>query len=112
MSNKLVVKGRVGQEPKNGISQAGKAWASFSVADSEGKDKPTIWWHCMASGATAEKIADHYHKGSKIEVEGKISENEWQGQKRLQVFVFKVIGEGDTIKSADQFGQEVDEGGF
>ena len=110
--NRINIKGRIGQEPKNGISQAGKAWASFSVADSEGKDKPTIWWRCMASGNTAETIADHYHKGSKIEVEGKISEKEWQGQKQFQVFVFKVIGEGEPIKSADHFGQEVDEGGF
>ena len=107
--NRINIKGRIGQEPKNGISKAGKAWCSFSVADSEGKDKPTIWWRCMASGAAAETVADHYHKGSKIEVEGKISENEWQGQKQFQVFVFKVIGECAPITSADQFGSSVDE---
>ena len=110
--NRITIEGRIGKEPKNGIGKTGKAWCSFSIADSESKEKPTIWWRCMASGATAETVADNYHKGSKIKVEGKVSESEWNGQKQLDVFVFKVLGDAPPIRSADDFGQEVDEGGF
>ena len=104
--NTIKIKGRIGQEPKNGISKAGKAWCSFSIADSMGKDKPTIWWRCMSSGETAENIADNYHKGSLIEVEGKVNESEWQGNKQLDVFVFKVFGD-EPITSAEQFGEDI-----
>ena len=105
--NRITIKGFLGQDPKNGIGQAsGKAWASFSIADSEGRDKPTIWWRCMASGENAEFIADNWRKGSRVEVEGKVSEKEWQGKKSLDVFVFKILGK-EPITSADQFGNDV-----
>lgn len=51
---------------------------SFSVADSQGKDKPTIWWRCQLFGKRAESLAPYLMKGQAVTVSGTVTEREYQ----------------------------------
>lgn len=58
--------------------------ASFSVADSAGRDKPTIWWNCHLWGKRAATLAQYLLKGQLVTVSGSVEEREWtnkDGQK-------------------------------
>ena len=58
--------------------------ASFSIADSQGKDK-TIWWNASIFGKRAESLGQYIHKGTKVTISGQVNENVWtdkNGQER------------------------------
>ena len=58
---------------------------SFSVADSQGKEKPCIFWNCQLWGKRAESLEKYLVKGLPVTVTGEISEREWvdqNGQKK------------------------------
>jgi single-strand DNA-binding protein len=58
---------------------------SFSVGDSQGKDKPAIWWNCSLWGKRGESLAQYLVKGQQVTVFGSLSEREWtdkEGQPR------------------------------
>ena len=57
--------------------QSGDPVLTFSVADSEGRDKPTIWWNCSLFGKRAESLAPFIAKGGKVTVAGKVSQREF-----------------------------------
>ena len=57
--------------------QNGDAVLSFSVADSPGRDKPTIWWNCSLFGKRAESLAPYLLKGQAVAVSGSLSKREW-----------------------------------
>ena len=67
----------------------GTAIASFSVADSQGKDK-TVWWNCSLFGKRAEALGQYIHKGTKVTVSGQVTEDVWtdkNGQERKSLKV-------------------------
>lgn len=49
----------------------------FSVADSQGKEKPAIWWRCNLWGKRAESLGQYLLKGQSITVSGVITEREY-----------------------------------
>jgi single-strand DNA-binding protein len=49
----------------------------FSVADSQGKEKPPLWWNCQIWGKRAESFSKFLLKGTHVTVTGSISEREW-----------------------------------
>ena len=60
--NKVLLVGRLGQDPEIRHSQDGNAIASFSIATNESwrdrdgnQQEKTHWHNCVAFGATAEK---------------------------------------------------------
>lgn len=88
--NFLTVSGSLGKDSEMAYLQNGDAVCNFSVADSMGKDKPTIWWNCQLFGKRAEALAPHLLKGQAVTVVGNISEREWtdkQGDKRKSMNV-------------------------
>src|SRR5690606_27780891 len=63
---------------------------SFSVADSQGRDKPTIWWNCSLFGKRAAALSEYLVKGQQVTVAGTVSEREWtdrEGNKRKSMDV-------------------------
>ena len=50
---------------------------NFSVADDQGRDKPTIWWNCQLFGKRAESLAQYMVKGAKVTVTGNQTEREY-----------------------------------
>lgn len=83
--NNISVAGQLGKDAERRHMPDGTAVASFSVADSQGRDKPTIWWNCQIFGKRAESLQQYLVKGQSVTVGGSVSEREWtdkDGEKR------------------------------
>ena len=88
--NNITVAGTLGKDAEIKYMPNGDPVASFSVADQQGKDKPTIWWACQLFGKRATSLAPYLLKGGAVTVSGNVSEREWQdkeGQKRYSLEV-------------------------
>jgi single-strand DNA-binding protein len=75
--NAITVAGSLGRDGELKYLPNGDAVLNFSVADSQGKDKPTIWWNCQLFGKRAESLAQYLTKGQAVAVSGSVSEREW-----------------------------------
>jgi single-strand DNA-binding protein len=76
--NNITVAGQLGRDAEIKYLQDGSAVANFSVADSQGREKPTIWWNCSLFGKRAESLAPYLMKGQAVTVSGNITEREYQ----------------------------------
>lgn len=97
--NFLTIAGNLGRDAEVRFLSNGDAVASFSVADSAGKDKPTIWWNCSLFGKRAEALAQYLTKGQKVTVCGTVTEREWtdkhgQARKSTDVRVQEIALQG------------------
>ena len=78
--NKVIIMGNLGQDPEVRYMPSGSAVTQISVATNRSwKDKEsgeqkdeTSWHRCVAYGKTAEIIAEHFTKGRKILIEGRL----------------------------------------
>lgn len=75
--NVITVAGQLGRDAEIKYMANGDPIASFSVADSQGKDKPTIWWRCSLFGKRAESLANYLLKGQAVTVSGVVTEREY-----------------------------------
>ena len=75
--NSITVAGSLGRDAELKYLQNGDAVLNFSVADSAGRDKPTIWWSCQLFGKRAESLSQYLKKGQAVTVAGSVSEREW-----------------------------------
>ena len=90
--NKVMLIGRLGQDPEVRYTQSNTAVATLSLATSErykdgnGEQQERTEWHrVVAWGRLAEICQQYLHKGSLIFVEGPLQTRQWednQGQKR------------------------------
>jgi single-strand DNA-binding protein len=88
--NSITVAGTIGKDAEVKKMANGDALCNFSVADSQGKDKPTIWWNCSLYGKRAEALSQYLVKGQAVTVSGTVSEREWtdkEGGKRKSMDV-------------------------
>lgn len=88
--NSLTVSGTLGKDSEMSYLPNGDSVCNFSVADSMGKDKPTIWWNCQLFGKRADSLAPFLLKGQSVTVVGAVSEREWtdkDGNKRKSMSV-------------------------
>jgi len=74
--NSITVSGTVGNAELKYL-QSGDPVLAFSVADGQGKDKPTLWWNCSIYGKRAESLANYVQKGGKVTVVGTVSEDQY-----------------------------------
>lgn len=82
--------GNVGADPELRTFENGQV-ASFNVAFNKSYKKndewhnETTWMSCQAWGTQADKVMERVHKGTRVHVEGTISQNEWEkdGEKRI-----------------------------
>ncbi len=75
--NNLTIAGNLGKDAEIRHIPDGTPVASFSVADSQGRDKPTIWWRCQLFGKRAESLAPYLTKGAQVTVTGSVTERDW-----------------------------------
>ncbi len=88
--NSISISGSLGKDCEMRYLPNGDPVASFSVADSQGKDKPTIWWNCSLFGKRSESLSQYLTKGQAVTVIGNITEREWtdkEGMKRKSMDV-------------------------
>jgi single-strand DNA-binding protein len=95
--NKVILVGRLGNDPEVRYLPSGSAVANISVATDDGykkdgEERPETNWHrCTAFGKLAEIIKDYCFKGQKILAEGRIKYEEWEGQDGKKVYGTKII---------------------
>ncbi len=78
--NKVIIMGNLGQDPDIRYMPSGRGVVNLSVATNRSwKDKDTgeqqdetSWHRCVAFGKTAEIINEHFKKGRKILLEGRL----------------------------------------
>lgn len=75
--NIICIAGQLGQDSELKYLPNGDPVLSFSVADQQGRDKPTIWWRCSLFGKRAESLAQYLLKGQKVTVSGNVTEREY-----------------------------------
>jgi len=74
--NNLTIAGVLGKDPE--LKQVGQDQVlSFTVADSQGKEKPTLWWNCQLWGKRATTLQQYMAKGQKVTVSGNIQMREY-----------------------------------
>jgi len=54
--NVITLTGLIGKDAQLRCMPNGDPVASFSVADSPGRDKPTLWWACQIFGKRAQAL--------------------------------------------------------
>jgi single-strand DNA-binding protein len=88
--NSLTLTGNLGKDAETRYLADGTAVLGFSVADSMGRDKPSIWWNCALFGKRAESLGQYLTKGQQVTVVGTVTEREFtdkDGQKRKSMDV-------------------------
>lgn len=87
--NSISIDGRLGKDPEIKHLNSGKAVCNFTIANQRNKET-TDWFDCVAWDKTAEFIAQYFHKGKGINVEGSLQQERWQnddGQNRSKVVI-------------------------
>jgi len=75
--NSITVSGSLGKDAELKQMNSGDYICNFSIADSMGRDKGTIWWNCTLFGKRAESLSQYLVKGQAVTVVGSITEREW-----------------------------------
>jgi single-strand DNA-binding protein len=74
--NSISIAGVLGKDPE--LKQVGQDQVlSFTVADSQGKEKPTLWWNCQLWGKRATTLQQYMAKGQKVTVSGNVQMREY-----------------------------------
>ncbi len=83
--NKVILVGRLGQNPEVRYTPSGAAVANFSVATNESwtdksgqKQEKTEWHKIVVWGKTAENCNQFLTKGRQVYVEGRLQTRQWQ----------------------------------
>jgi single-strand DNA-binding protein len=102
--NRITIAGNVGREPELKYSNAGMAILKFSVADTSGKDdkKKTIWHSVTAFGDLAENAAASLGKGTRVVIEGKLTEDKYTNKEGVEVTKMQVLA--DDVMLSVRFG--------
>jgi single-strand DNA-binding protein len=103
--NNITVAGNIGKDAETRFMPNGDPVCSFSVADSQGKDKPTIWWNCSLFGKRAESLAPYLTKGQPVAVSGNVTERVYtdkngQERKAMDIRVADVALQGGKREGA------------
>ena len=98
--NKVILIGRLGQDPKLSYTQGGQAVANFTMATDEGyKDRnsgqrveKTEWHRIVCWRQTAEFVGNYLSKGRLVLVEGKLQTRKWQDQNGQDRYTTEIVG--------------------
>ncbi|SME89241.1 single-stranded DNA-binding protein [Desulfovibrio gilichinskyi] len=113
--NKVIIIGRIGQDPEIKYTPSGQAVANFSVATDEGyKDKDsgqkvekTEWHNVVAWRGTAEFVSKYLGKGRLVMVEGKLQTEKWQDKNGQDRYTTKIqTSNVQALDKQDDAGQQ------
>ena len=97
--NKVMLIGRLGQDPEVKYTANGTAVCNFSLATSESyKDKATgerqektEWHKLVAFARTAEVCGEYLSKGKQIYIEGKIQTRSWEDNDGKKNYMTEIL---------------------
>lgn len=105
--NKVIIIGRLGQDPEVRYSPSGAAFANLTVATSEqwrdkqtGEQKEQTEWHrVVLSGKLAEIAGEYLRKGAEVYLEGKLRTRKWKDQSGVEKYTTEVlVGVGGVMQ--------------
>ena len=105
--NFITIPGNLGKDAELRHLPDGTSVLSFSVADNQGKDKPTLWWDCSMFGKRADALAQYMRKGQQVTVFGQVTEREYTTKDGVAKKAFSVR----VTDVALQGGKRDDDGG-
>jgi len=96
--NKVMLIGRLGQEPELKYTQAGVAVAKFSIAttmtwkDQDGNQQERTEWHnIVAWRRLAEICAEYLKKGKKVYLEGSLNTSSWEDENKKKHYRTEIV---------------------
>lgn len=105
--NKVILIGRLGQDPEVRYAPSGAAFANLTVATSEqwrdkqtGEQKEQTEWHrVVISGKLAEIAGEYLRKGSEVYLEGKLKTRKWTDQAGVEKYTTEIqVGINGTMQ--------------
>lgn len=102
--NRITIAGNVGKDIELKYLPSGMAVANFSVADTTGKDdkRKTIWHNVTVFGDLAENTAGSVVKGTRVVIEGRLTEDKYTNKDGVEVTKMKVLA--DDVSISVRFG--------
>ena len=106
MLNKIMLIGNLGKDPELNVTAEGTPVTKFSLAVSRktsNGEKETEWFNIVAWRQLAEICERYLHKGSKVYIEGRLSQRKYtdrEGVQRISIEVIASDMEMLTPKSA------------
>lgn len=88
--NRILLVGRLGQDPVRRTTKKGNSLTRFPVATSRGPNDPTQWHQIVVWGKSAESCATYLRKGDPVFIEGTVRSRKYEvegGQDRWTVEV-------------------------
>ena len=96
-TNKVILIGRLGQNPEVKITTSGQTLTNISVATSEkfknqsGEyTEKTEWHRCICWGQTADFVGKYMKKGSLVYIEGKLQTRKWQDKNGIDRYMTEI----------------------
>ncbi|WP_213759647.1 single-stranded DNA-binding protein [Klebsiella aerogenes] len=105
--NKVIIIGRLGQDPEVRYAPSGAAFANITVATSEqwrdkqtGEQKEQTEWHrVVISGKLAEIAGEYLRKGSEVYLEGKLRTRKWTDHNGVDKYTTEIqVGINGTMQ--------------
>ena len=112
--NKVIIVGRLGQDPEVRQFQNGGSLTNISVATSErwtdkntGEQKEKTEWHRIVlqnrgNYRLGDIAAQYLHKGSMVYIEGSLSTRKWTDQQGIERYATEIRADNMTILSSNQ----------
>ncbi len=111
--NKVILVGRLGQDPKLAYAASGVAVANFSMATDESytdrdgnKVEKTEWHKIVVFAKQAELCSNYLSKGSLVLVEGSLQTRKWQDQQGQDRFTTEIKAQRVQFLDTRSQGQE------
>jgi single-strand DNA-binding protein len=95
--NKVIILGRLGQDPEVKMTPSGQSVASMSVATSESytkdgqKQEKTEWHKIVVWGKLAEICGKYLKKGKEVYFEGKLTTRSWDDKDGVKRFTTEIV---------------------
>lgn len=105
--NKVIVVGRLGQDPEVRYTQGGQAVCNFSVATSESwndkegqRQEKTEWHRIVVWGKIAEICSQYLGKGRQVYVEGRLQTRQWDDKDGNKRYTTEIVA--NTVQFLDK----------
>ncbi|MGH2575361.1 MAG: single-stranded DNA-binding protein [Ignavibacteria bacterium] len=96
--NKVILIGRLGQDPELKYTQSGLAVAKFTLAtgqqwkDQDGNTQDRTEWHSITAWRRLAEICSEYlKKGSKVYLEGSLSTSSWEDENKKKHYRTEIV---------------------
>jgi single-strand DNA-binding protein len=89
--NEIQVMGHAGRDPEFKTTANGKEMCKFSIAVSQGRDKPTDWFNVTCFGNQAVWAQEQVKKGGLTMAIGRMTSREYEGKTYWEVIANRVL---------------------